>query len=156
MDRATRAAVLVVVLCGLAARAAAQDPAQPPPMSDKAPVMLDGRTLFEVGESGTWSPSQRAAEINRILRAAAIDPEPVNLVLAEHDGHPTIRMGDWHLLTVTDSDVLPGMDAGEQAQRWLQIVEAALLQARSERTAAYLFGAAARAAGVLGLAALLT
>src|SRR5262249_57376589 len=47
-------------------------------------------------------------------------------------------------------------DAGEQAQRWLQIVEAALLQARSERTAAYLFGAAARAAGVLGLAALLT
>ena len=125
-------------------------------MSDKAPVMLDGRTLFEVGESGTWSPSQRAAEINRILRAAAIDPEPVNLVLAEHDGHPTIRMGDWHLLTVTDSDVLPGMDAGEQAQRWLQIVEAALLQARSERTAAYLFGAAARAAGVLGLAALLT
>ena len=66
-------------------------------MTDKAPVVLDGRKLFEVGESGTWSPAQRAAEVNRILRAAAADPEPVNLVLAEHDGYPTIRMGDWQI-----------------------------------------------------------
>jgi len=117
--------------------------------------VLDGRKLFEVGESGTWSPAQRAAEVNRILRAAAADPEPVNLVLAEHDGYPTIRMGDWHLLTVMDSDVLPGMDAGEQAQRWLQIVEAALLRARTERSPGYVLGAALRVGAVVAFAAVL-
>ena len=111
--------------------------------------MLDGRVLFEVGESGTWSPQQRAREINRVLDAAAAAPQPVNLLLAEHDGYPTIRMDEWHLLTVMDSDVLPGMDPGEQAERWLQMVEAALVQARIERSAAYL-----SAAGLRGLAVL--
>jgi potassium-dependent mechanosensitive channel len=147
-----------LALAGLALLCAAGAPAQdptPPPATDKMPVMLDGRVLFEVGESGTWSPTQRAREINRILRAAAADPEPVNLTLAEHDGLPTIRMGDWHLLTVTDSDVVTGMDPGEQAQRWLQIVEAALLEARLERSAAYLSAAWLRVAAALGLAALL-
>jgi potassium-dependent mechanosensitive channel len=153
MGRAARAFSLVAVLAGVATGAAAQDPTILPPMMDKAPVVLDGRKLFEVGESGTWSPAQRAAEINRILRAAAADPEPVNLVLAEHDGYPTIRMGEWHLLTVTDSDVLPGMEAGEQAQRWLQTIEAALLRAREQRSAAYVAGAALRGAAVLLLAA---
>ena len=63
-------------------------------------------------------------------------------------------MGDWHLLTVTDSDVLPGMDPGEHAQRWLQTVEAALVKARAERTAAYLSAAWLRVGAVLALAAL--
>ena len=114
--------VVWILLGLLVTGAAAQEPTVTPAMGDKMPVILDGRMLFEVGESGTWSPAQRAAEINRILRAAAVDPEPVDLVLAEHDGYPTIRMGDRHVLSVTDSDVLPGMDAGEQAQRWLQTV----------------------------------
>jgi small-conductance mechanosensitive channel len=147
------ALIVGAALCALPARAAGQE-APPPPMTDKAPVVLDGRVLFEVGESGTWSPAQRAREINRILRAAAADPEPVNLVLAEHDGYPTIRMGEWHLLTVMDSDVLPGMDPGEQAQRWLQTVEGALLQARAERSPAYLSAAAVRVLGAFALAAL--
>jgi small-conductance mechanosensitive channel len=139
----------------LATAAAAQDP-PPAPVTDKAPVLLDGRVLFAVGESGTWSPPQRATEINRILRAAVADPEPVNLVLAEYEGYPTIRMGEWHLVTVTDSDVLPGMDSAEQAQRWLQTVEAALLQARAERTAAAVTAAWLRVLAAVVAAALLT
>jgi len=138
----------------LAGRGSAQEPT-PLPLTDKAPVVLDGRVLFEVGESGTWSAEQRAREINRILRAAAATSEPVNLTLAEHDSFPTIRMGDWHLLTVMDSDVLPGMDGGEQAQRWLQTVEAALRQARVERSAAYVGAASLRVTAAFVLAVLL-
>jgi small-conductance mechanosensitive channel len=151
---AVLALALAALLCAPATRTMAQDPT-PLPMTDKMPVVLDGRVLFEVGESGTWSPEQRAREINRILRAAAADPEPVNLTLAEHDGFPTIRMGDWHLLTVTDSDVVTGMDPGEQAQRWLQTVEAALLQARLERSTPYLSAAWLRVVAAFVLAALL-
>jgi hypothetical protein len=82
---ATRAFVVCVLLA--AGRVSAQAPAPAPP-TDRVPVVLDGRQLFEVGESGTRSPAQRAAEVNRILRAAVADPEPVNLVLAEHEGWP--------------------------------------------------------------------
>jgi small-conductance mechanosensitive channel len=147
----------ILLLCALATSAAAQDSTPTPaPLSDKAPVVLDGRVLLEVGESGTWSPQQRAKEINRILRAAAADPEPVNLVLSEYEGYPTIRMGEWHLLTVTDSDVLLGMDSAEQAQRWLQVVEAALLEAREQRTAAAVTAAWLRVLAALVTAALLT
>ena len=152
MTAMIRLLLICAALCAASARVAAQDPT--PAATDKAPVVLDGRVLFEVGESGTWSPQQRAREINRILRAAAVDPEPVNLLLAEHEGYPTVRMGDWHLLTVTDSDVLPGMDPGEQAQRWLQTVEASLVQARAERTAAYLSAAWLRVGALFALAAL--
>ena len=145
------------LLCALVSATAAQDPPPAPaPLSDKAPVVLDGRVLFEVGESGTWSPQQRAKEINRILLAAATDSEPVNLVLSEYEGYPTVRMGEWHLLTVTDSDVLPGMDSAEQAQRWLQIVEAALLEARADRTTAAVTAAWLRVLAALVAAALLT
>src|SRR5262245_9497722 len=146
----------VIVICVVLAfihPASAEEPM--PASTDRTPVVLDGRVVIEVGESGTWSPQQRATEINRILRAAAADPEPVNLVIAEHEGYPVIRMGDWHLVTVTDSDVLPGMDSGEQAQRWLQSVEEALLRARRERSAAYLSTAWVHVLGALVLAALL-
>ncbi|MGH7291992.1 MAG: hypothetical protein ACREJT_12320, partial [Myxococcota bacterium] len=147
-----RSLLLAALLWG--APAFAQEPTPVLP-GERVPVVLDGRVLFEVGESGTWSPQQRAAEITRILRAAVADPAPVNLVLAEHDGYPTIRMGEWHLLTVTDSDVLPGMDAGEQAQRWLQATEAGLVRARVERSPAYLGGAWLRVVAALLAAGLL-
>ncbi|MDX2169801.1 MAG: mechanosensitive ion channel [Deltaproteobacteria bacterium] len=137
-----------------AAPAAAQDPA-PPPLTERAPVMLDGRTLFEVGEAGTWSAAQRAAGISAALGAAAAGSEPVHLELAEHDGYPTLRMGAWHLVTVADSDVPMGVDAGEQAQRWQQIIEAALARAQRERSPAERLAAAGRAAAIVGLAALL-
>lgn len=145
--------VAALLLCVLASSVAAQEPT---PIPDKVPVVLDGRVVFEVGEAGTWSPTQRAAEINRILRAAAVDPEPVNLVLSESEGYPTIRMGDWHLLSVTESDVVPGMEMAEQAQRWLQTVEAALLQAREERSAAYITTAWLRVLAALAAALLCT
>jgi small-conductance mechanosensitive channel len=138
--------------CTWALGARAQEPT-PLAATDKAPIVIDGRVLFEVGEAGTWSPQQRAREINRVLSAAVAAPQPVNLVMAEHDGYPTIRMDEWHLLTVMDSDVLPGMDPGEQAQRWLQTVEAALLEARTERSGSYLAAAAVRLFVALVLAA---
>jgi potassium efflux system protein len=142
---------LIAIACAVAA--SAQEAASS--RMDKAPVVLDGRVLFEVGASGTWSAARRAAEINRILRRAVAEPEPTAVLLAEHDGYPTIRMGDWHLVTVTDSDVVPGMDPGEQAERWLQAVDAALGAARRERTPAYTSAAAGLALALIALAAAL-
>ncbi len=151
---------VTVALCALAAvacarAAAAQDPTPLPVLGERAPVVLDGRVLFAVGESGTWSPQQRAARIEQSLRTAADGSEPVHLELAERDGYPIVRMGQWHLLTIAESDVPLGMDAGEQAERWLQTVDAALQRARGERSAAYRVAAAARLLGVFLIAVLL-
>ena len=146
------AMIASVALCA-AAPASAQEPTATA-LTERAPVVLDGRVLFEVGEAGTWSPQQRAAGIGRALRGAADGGEPVHLELAEHDGYPTIRMGAWHLLTVTDSDTPMGVDPGEQAQRWQEVVEAALVQAQDERRAGYRTAAALQVAAALGLAGL--
>ncbi len=127
----------------------------PSPTIDKAPVVLDGRTLFEVGAAGAWTAQQRADGINCLLRDAVTAGEPITVDLVERDGYQTIRLSASHLLTVMDSDVVPGMDPGEQAQRWLKSVEAAELQARQERTTAYLVGAGLRTLAALALAAVL-
>ncbi len=146
--------VLLVVLLWAGA-VAAQDPTPPPLPGERAPVVLDGRFLFEVGEAGLWSPEQRAAEIRSTLRAAAVASDPMPLSLAEHDGYPIVRMGDWHLVTVADSDIRPGMDPGEQAQRWLMTLDTALQQARLERSPAYRWAAGGRVLLVVVLAVLL-
>jgi potassium efflux system protein len=147
---------VLVALVGLSlpqARAGAQEIA-PPPLTERAPVVLDGYLLFEVGEAGTWSAAQRAAAISASLRGAVAGGDATQLELAAHDGFPTLRMGAWHLLTVADSDVPMGVDAGEQAQRWQQIVEAALARAASERRPDYLAAAAVRIGAILVLAGL--
>jgi small-conductance mechanosensitive channel len=137
----------------LAGAAVAQEPTPAPLPGERAAVVLDGRPLLEVGEAGTWSPQQRAARIAEGLRAAADGSEPIHLELAERDGYPIVRLGDWHLLTIADSDVPPGVDPAEQAAHWMMVVEAALQRARDERGAAYRTAAAVRLVLVL-LAAL--
>ncbi|MFN8640428.1 MAG: hypothetical protein U0802_01730 [Candidatus Binatia bacterium] len=59
----------------------------------RAPVVLDGRVLFAVGEADAWSPAQLGARASRSLRAAAESAEPIHLELAERDGYPVVRMG---------------------------------------------------------------
>ena len=118
-------------------------------------MVLDGRTLFEVGAAGTWTAQQRADEITCLLRDAVMEDAATTVDLVERDGHHTIRLGTRHLLTVMGGDVAPGMDPGEQAQRWLKVVEAAERQARRERTTPYLVGAGLRTLAAAALAAVL-
>ena len=158
MIRPVRYTAGLLAVCALTwARSASAAPLEPPPSPtiDKAPVVLDGRTLFEVGAAGTWTAEQRAEEITCLLRDAVTEGEPTTADLVERDGYQTIRLGTRHLLTVMDGDVVPGMDPGEQAQRWLTIVEAAERQARRERTTPYLVGAGLRTLAALALAAVL-
>ncbi len=122
---------------------------------DKAPVVLDGRTLFEVGAAGTWTAEQRADEISCLLRDAIAAADPIVVELTERDGDQTIRLGPWQLLTVMDSDVVPGMDPSEQARRWASTVRSAELRARQERTAPYLAGAGLRTLAAIVVAAAL-
>jgi len=155
LARIPAGAVLIRVLalsCLTALAAAAQEPTPAPPPGERAPVVLDGRVLFEVGEAGTWSPTQRAARIAEGLTAAADGSEPIHLELGERDAMPIVRLGDWHLLSVADSDVPPGVDPAEQAARWMMIVDAALQRARAERGASYRGAAALRVVLVLLLA----
>src|SRR5512143_2007197 len=151
----SRPVLRALAVLAFATAAAAQAPRPLPAPGERAPVVLDGRVLFEVGEAGTWSPRQRADRIEQSLVLAAEGSEPIHLELAERDGYPVVRMGDWHLLTIADSDVPLGMDPAEQAERWLQTVEAALQTARAERSSAYRVAAALRLLGVFLVAGLL-
>jgi small-conductance mechanosensitive channel len=146
-------ALCAVALAPVATVMAVEAP--PSSTTDKAPVVLDGRTLFEIGAAGTWTAQRRAEEINCLLRDAVTAGEPITVDLVDRDGYQTIRLGAWHLLTVMDSDVVPGMDPSEQAQRWSKSVEAAELQARRERTTPYLVSAGLRTFAALALAAVL-
>ena len=150
-----RPVLRALAVLAFATAAAAQDPPPLPAPGERAPVVLDGRVLFEVGEAGTWGPRQRADRIEQSLILAAEGSEPIHLELAERGGYPVVRMGEWHLLTIADSDVPLGMDPAEQAERWLQTVEAALQTARAERSSAYRVAAALRLLGVCLIVALL-
>ncbi len=155
--RPFRCLLVALACCCIASGAVRGDeePAPSPAMGERAPVVLDGRVLFEVGKLEAWSPQRRAARVAELLRGAVKGSEPILLVLAEHDGHPIVRMGEWHLFTVAESDVPPGMDRGEQAERWMLIVDQALQRARTERSAAYVWQAGLRGLGAITLAALL-
>lgn len=102
-----------------------------------APVVLDGRVLFRLAESGSYSAVERAEEISCRLEEAVNSSQPSDLTITGHPGMPTIRLGDQHLLTVVEADVVPGKSLEEQAQAWLRQLDAALARARAERTPAY-------------------
>src|ERR1051325_11064189 len=105
---------------------------QPPPRRMiKAPVVVDGRELFRVGDSGTYDATERAGLINDRLADELCLSAPAELAVVAHDDMPTIRLNGQHLVSIDEVDVVPGVDPDEQAQMWLQAIKTALDQSRA-------------------------
>ena len=108
-------------------------------LTDKAPIMVDGRTIFEVGSIRRYSAEQRAEIINQALADQVKLQHPVRLEIAREAKQIVIRNRDTeqHLLTVTEADVISAASAWKQAENWRSQLENALAVGQKERTSSY-------------------
>ncbi|MEO0456655.1 MAG: mechanosensitive ion channel domain-containing protein [Cyanobacteria bacterium P01_A01_bin.114] len=115
----------------------AQPATSPPP---KADVLIDGRVLFRLGSIDGFTAEGRAdfanADLQRALQTTPLD-RPIRVIVVHRDGLTTIRANNRHLLTVTGGDFMTGVTPREQADKWAEILRAALQQAQRERRPAY-------------------
>ncbi len=115
------------------------------------PVVLDGRTVFEVTDTDTFAAEYRAElatqQLQRVLAEVLtlnelqedlIDGSSSFINIAEENGQQVLLADDEHLVTVTERDVSRGVSDQRQARRWKAQIEAALVQAIEERTPTYL------------------
>jgi len=109
--------------------------AQTPPSRSvqNAPVVLDGRVVFEVGAAGSYSAQKRAEIISNLL-AEVRKAEQIEVELGQESGATVIRANDEILLTVTERDA---ENLQVQGERWVKTVEAALQRSQEERSPAY-------------------
>ena len=125
-------AVLLLVLLLVPAARAQED--------DRAPVRLDGRTLFRVGPAGELDAAARARRVELRLEALLDSPEtidPAVVELAETDtDERLITVNAAPVVTVTAADADENLTTVEElADRWAGVIDDALLQARARRSA---------------------
>ena len=121
--------------------------------SNEAPVVLDGHVLFQVrkfqGKFQDFSAQVRAEQVNRSLAESLRNPEIINTVFIDEEGSELVLKlrqqlegqrseDDQYLLTITQADLLPGVNAWYQARDWRNKINKALVQSRQERTPAYI------------------
>ncbi len=122
----------------------------------KAPVVLDGQQLFQISSSGQYSAQERANPINSHLKDAVRSQEPIQVKIEQRNRLPTILLNDRYLLTVTEQDTATSsITPNEQASDWAQQIQAALQQARAERTATYFWQTSLLSVGFVLIAAVL-
>ena len=126
--------------------------------AQKAPVVLDGRVLFEVNTLPTIPAADRAELANRTLQELLDQTSPdqeIPVTQLIRNQLITLRLGDEHFLTVTDEDLISGMSEQDQANRWISRLRSGIVQARTERTQGYRWEAGWRLfAGLGGMTAL--
>jgi len=116
---------------------AAPHDATPP---TRQPVVLDGRPLFAVGDLDDFTAAERAEFAIRVLQdqlRRSPSDAPIRVTQLRRGDLITLRVAGRHLLTVTERDLIGGIPADEQADLWAARLQAALEQARQERTRPY-------------------
>lgn len=104
-----------------------------------AAIILDGRRLFVVSQSGRYTAEQRAEDANRVLQQKVKAAEPlVPVTIDQSQNLPIIKVDGAHLLTVTPEDAPPGRTAKEQAQVWAGRLEQAIKEAQEQRSSKYI------------------
>ncbi len=129
------AAVAIAIGCLLSIPPVLAQSKEPPTAS----IILDGRKLFEISQSGRYNAEERAEDANRVLQQKVKNAEPPVLVKLEQSQNlPVIKVDGAHLLTVTQEDALPGRSAKEQAEIWAGRLERAIQEAQEQRSSAYI------------------
>ncbi|NEP13678.1 MAG: mechanosensitive ion channel [Symploca sp. SIO2C1] len=117
--------------------------------NEKAPVIVDGQVLFEVGNFGNFTAAERADKINEALEDELRSPQAVEIQVAEEGEQIMIRTQENHLLTVTKQDVISASDPSSQAKLWKNLLEVKLQQGKQERQVVYYRQALIYSIGVL-------
>ncbi|MGF1492609.1 MAG: mechanosensitive ion channel domain-containing protein [Microcoleaceae cyanobacterium] len=108
---------------------------------DKAPILIDGRKLFKVANSGNFTAAERAKTVNTLLEEKLDhhlkQNEPIRVEAVPQQDQAILQVNNRYLLTVTEADVMPGMQPIEQARLWEDKIEIALENSVRERSPAY-------------------
>ncbi|WAN69993.1 mechanosensitive ion channel [Moorena producens JHB] len=117
-----------------------------------APVVFDGRPLFQVSKSEPFTAQGRADWINSQLETLVESEEPPKIEIEQRNKSPIIRINGRYLLTVTQRDVVLENSPEEQAVIWSQTIDQAVKKARKERSSKFLWQASLLVSGTLVLA----
>ena len=104
----------------------------------KAPIILDGRLLFEVSQLPELTAAMRAEGIQTNLEKAADSSGKIQVKEEESKAGPIIVVNDDYLLTVTAPDTSLGETPAKVAQTWSTEIEKALNNGRRERTTKFI------------------
>jgi small-conductance mechanosensitive channel len=120
-------------------------------------IVLDGRRLFAVSQSGKYSAEERAEDANRVLRQTvkSSDP-PIQVTIENNQDLPVIQVDGNHLLTVTQEDAPLGRTVEEQAGIWAGRLKQAIQSAQRQRSPEYIRRAIFISLGYVFLAAIVT
>ncbi|EAZ91289.1 hypothetical protein CY0110_11717 [Crocosphaera chwakensis CCY0110] len=122
-----------------------------------APIMLEGRTLFYVSESGQYTAEQRAKEANSQLGKIFTEGEsPISVGIDTNQDVPIITINDRYFLSVTSNDVPVGKSLQGQALAWKNTLEIAISKSEYERKPQYYIKAIIIAIAILFLAFILS
>ncbi len=128
----------LLLLAGLGLPALAELGAEAGPTASSAPILLDGRQLFELWPSRTLSAEQRSDTVNERLEEAIASGGPVKLEVRQTNNLPVLSLNGRTLVTVTERDVAEGLEAQDQAELWQRKLERAIATARRERSPEHL------------------
>ncbi len=148
------ALISLVIILGFTPTSLLAQGSSPADLTDgeKAPVVFDGRFLFEVGSIEDFSAERRADYAVKILHeelhATPLD-QSIPVTVVAQNRLTTIRINDRHLLTLTEGDFMLGTTSAEQAWRWRDVIDLALAQGQQERSPAYQRQAIAISAGIV-------
>ncbi|MDJ0729191.1 MAG: mechanosensitive ion channel [Crocosphaera sp.] len=122
-----------------------------------APIMLEGRTLFYVSESGQYTAQQRAEEANNHLEKILEESDSaITVAIDSNQEVPVITINERYFLSVTYNDAPMGKSLQGQALTWKNTLEIAISKAEYERTPQYYIKAIIIAIAVIFLASILS
>lgn len=104
----------------------------------KAPVVIDGREIFSVGQIEGNAATERAEKIQSDLLAAIAEPEPPVVTIQEENRLPVLYLNDIYLFTVTQEDLLGAEPKLARANELKNKIENAINRAKAEREFSYL------------------
>ncbi|HEY9643553.1 MAG TPA: hypothetical protein V6C57_23900, partial [Coleofasciculaceae cyanobacterium] len=125
------------------------------PAIAQSTIAIDGRSLFQVSDSGQYTAEERASLVTLQLKEAVQSGNRISVRIEQRNQLPTLVLNNRYLLTVTQADVIPGSTPDEQADIWAQQIQAAVKQAQVERSAAYFQEMTLLAGGIVLAVALL-
>ncbi|MEM6450799.1 MAG: mechanosensitive ion channel domain-containing protein [Cyanobacteria bacterium P01_D01_bin.105] len=112
--------------------------ASPTTLPEKASVVVDGRPVFQVENSGDFTAQQRAVKANQLLEELAESPEQAKVEVVEHNQQPILLANEQYLLTVTAPDTSTNKTPSQQAQVWASQIERSLHSSKQERSPSHL------------------
>lgn len=119
---------------------------------DRAAVVVDARSLFEVAGAESLTATERADLLNLRLQQIQRSSKPVQISIESRNQSPIILVNKQQLLTVTQSDVKGDRTPAEQAPIWAEQLTQALQQAQQEKSKDFLKNALLLTTGTLAMA----